>query len=155
MAILFSKRRWLRWAILGIVTIILLPFLGYRLPRGSPVVLEGEVRYQLLELGQGDYLRNHFERLCGNRRLFLVNADLPWLYVNEADWKRCWGEPGGDKSVRRQGEHSASVNVLDQHIAKEFTTRVTIRASPLLFGGYGPGNVVAIKMVQKPPVGGK
>jgi hypothetical protein len=129
-----SKRRRL-WGI-GVTVFMacLLPAALYRCPRGGPVVFQANVAYQIIDIGQGDFERSVFEEWCGNRRLFLVDA--PWVYVRKADFKRCWAERVD------MGEKGDAI-------------RVTVKASPLLFGGYGPAQVVLAERVHEPLVGGK
>jgi hypothetical protein len=109
---------------------MLVPVLFYRLPGGGAVTLEGEVQYQPSDSGQGDHVRYYFEHLCGNDRLLLVDGPVPWVYVSEADRKRCF-------------EDSVDVSV------KRYSIRATVQASPLLLGGFGPGRILAVRKVEK------
>ena len=104
-------------------------FARYRIPGGPPFEIVGEVRYALIDFGEGDAIRCFFERNMSNDRVFLV-GDM-WMYVSKADRDRCWATKDGE-SVKS-------------------ALRVTFQTRPLFFGGNSVANVVAIERLDKPP----
>lgn len=119
-----------RWKLGLFALVFIMPFVRYRLPNGRPIEVKAEVLYLYVDMGQGDLWRSIFEIPLGNRRLFLVGNR--WMFVSNADFKRCWPVP--------DMRHS------------DYTLEVTLAASPLLFGGHGIAKVVAIERLDKRPV---
>lgn len=77
----------------------LLPFivlyLGYWIPTSKSIIVESRIRYQMIDIGQGDFVRNGIEYKQRNRRIFLQDTvnGMQWLYVDSYDFKKLWPEP--------------------------------------------------------------
>jgi hypothetical protein len=127
-----KRGRAARVILLFFLVILLLPCALYRIPRGCARPFEREVRYQLIDIGHGDWPRHTFESILGNHRLFLVDA--PWVYVSPEDRRRCWPESPWDM------------------MEKGYTNRVRFRARPLRLGGYGPAEIIEVRRVKGTPV---
>ncbi len=55
-------------------------FIRYRLSFSNKILIESEVKFVMIDIGYGDYFRNGFESLLGNRRIFLKDENLFWAY---------------------------------------------------------------------------
>ena len=119
--------------VLVVAGIIALPFIAYRVPGGDPVIIQGEVREEVIATASNplSILRSQFEALYGNRVVSIVHG--PRLYLSEADYDRCWPQ---------------AIDVL----RRGFTVQVTAEAQPLLFGGYGVARLKKIERIVNPVV---
>ncbi len=120
--------------VLVIGGILALPFIAYRIPDGDSVIIQGEVREEVIAAAASNplsILRSQFEALYGNRSVAIV--DGPRLYLSGADYDRCWPQA---TDVLRRG----------------FTVQVTAEAQPLLFGGYGVARLQKIERIVNPVV---
>ena len=93
---IFIKKR--IWSIfLNVVP--LLPFivlyLGLWIPTSKGIIVESRIRYQMIDIGQGDFVRNGIEYKQRNKRIFLQDTvnGIQWLYVDSSDFKKLWPEP--------------------------------------------------------------
>jgi hypothetical protein len=78
-----KKIRKLLWG--AVIIVILALTLGmYRLPGGRLRSFRKEIRYQVIDLGQGDFLRSFFESCFSERRIFVAGDenDPQWFYVS-------------------------------------------------------------------------
>lgn len=104
----------------------------YRVPSWEQsVVFQGEVHYKVLELALNN--REAFEYYApGGLELVRIEG-APELFVSAADRRRLWPED--------------PFTMMD----KDYTLKAKIRASPLLFGGYGVSNVVTVERITGQP----
>ena len=49
----------------------------------------------MIDIGQGDFVRNGIEHKLRNKRVFLQDIinGIRWLYVDSSDFKKLWPEP--------------------------------------------------------------
>jgi hypothetical protein len=84
---------------IAINSLTILPFLvlfiGNNIPISGSIIVESRIRYQVVDLGQGDFVRNGIELKQGNQRIFLQDTihGIRWLYVNAGDFRKLWPEP--------------------------------------------------------------
>ena len=86
------------------MTGVLIVLVNYTFTKGEVVRVEREIRYQVLDFGQGDFLRSYFEQKFRDRnRVFVINEknEKPWFYVSNSDFKKCW--PESPMSMREAG----------------------------------------------------
>lgn len=126
--------RILRFAAITILAIVLfwlvICFSIYRIPAETgPKSFEGNVHYKLLELGLDN--RSFFESLLGNVPARLVDGTE--LYVSKSDKKLLSPESPWEMEE------------------KHYTYRARVTARPLMFGGFGPAQVAALKRVEEEP----
>ena len=107
------------------------PFLLYRMPRSTPVTIEGEILYKFIDISPPDK-QGMFEYVMGNQWVRLVDGTV--IYIRPKDFDRIWEENPHD--MRKKG----------------YTKYVTFETSPLLFGGYGLSTIKEIKNINKEPV---
>jgi hypothetical protein len=93
---IFIKRR--IWSILlNIVPLapFLVLYLGLIIPTSKSIIVESRIRYQMIDIGQGDFVRNGIEYKQRNKRIFLQDTvyGIQWLYVDSGDFKKLWPEP--------------------------------------------------------------
>jgi hypothetical protein len=80
-------------------SLVFLPFLivllGENIPTSKRIIVESRIRYQMLDFGQGDFVRNGIELKLRNKRIFLQDTinGIHWLYVDSEDFKKLWPEP--------------------------------------------------------------
>lgn len=134
---IFIKRR--IWAIiLNILT--LLPFViiycGLRFPTSKSVVFESRVRYQLVDFGQGDFIRNGIEYKLNNRRIFLADSinGIKWVYVDNGDFKKLWPEPPFNMR------------------AKNYTIKARFKTYRLLTGDYSKAKLIKVEKIAGNPM---
>jgi len=134
---LFIKSRIISFS-LNALTII--PFLVVlfiiRFPMSESIVVESRIRYQMIDLGQGDFIRNGIELKLGNKRVFLQDAPnrIYWLYVNSSDFKKVWPE-----SPFKMQE-------------KNYTIKAKLKAYKLINGGYSRATVMEIDTLHERPI---
>ena len=100
------------------------------------IVVESRIRYQMIDLGQGDFIRNGIELKLGNKRVFLQDAPnrIYWLYVNSSDFKKVWPE-----SPFKMQE-------------KNYTIKAKLKAYKLINGGYSRATVMEIDTLHERPI---
>lgn len=102
----------------------------YRIPaEAGPKSVEGNVHYKFLELGLDN--RSFFESLLGNVPARLIDGTE--FYVSKSDKKLLWPESPWEMEE------------------KHYTYRARVTARPLMFGGFGPAQVTAVKRVEEEP----
>ena len=80
-------------------SLIILPFLiiffGDTIPISGKIIVESRIRYQVVDIGHGDFVRNGIEYKRKNRRIFLQDPlnGIQWLYIDSSDFKKLWPEP--------------------------------------------------------------
>jgi hypothetical protein len=80
------------WSAGILLLVSLVAVLGYRIPTGEPIVATAIVKYEMLDLGQGDFPRTSFESIFGNRRIFLAEGPIKYFYASFAQVQECWPE---------------------------------------------------------------
>jgi hypothetical protein len=124
--------------VLNILT--LLPFLiiycGLRFPTSKSIVFDSRVRYQLIDFGQGDFIRNGIEYKLNNRRIFLADSinGIRWVYVDNVDFKKLWPEKPFDMR------------------AKNYTIKARFKAYRLLTGDYSKASLISVEKVNGNPM---
>jgi len=93
---IFIKKRF--WSIiLNIIPIlpIIAIYLGSIIPTSKSIIVESRIRYQMIDIGQGDFVRNGIEYKQRHKRIFLQDTanGIHWLYVSSSDFKKLWPEP--------------------------------------------------------------
>ncbi len=68
------------------------PTVIYRIPISAPQFLKAEIKYQMIDLGFDDAVRNYLEYRNGNVRVYLNDDKIEWLYVDTNDRKKLWPE---------------------------------------------------------------
>jgi hypothetical protein len=131
-----KKIRKILWGavIIVISALILAP---YRLPYGRLRSFRNEIVYQVIDIGQADFMRWSFEGCFFKRRVFVVgDGNEPrWFYVSEADFERLLPEPW--PKMREEN----------------YTIEATFNVRPLLLtGGYTVATVTDVKKVNKRPI---
>jgi hypothetical protein len=73
----------------------LIIFIGDIIPTSGSIIVESRIRYQIIDIGQGDYIRNGIEYKRQNKRIFLQDTinGIKWLYVDSSDFNKLWPEP--------------------------------------------------------------
>jgi hypothetical protein len=120
-----------------VIVILLLPLAPYRLPGGRLRSFRKEIRYQVIDIGQADFMRSGFESFLFNRRIFVVSDEIEprWFYVTESDHERLWPE------------------TWPEMIEKNYTIEATFEVGPLLLtSGNSVATVTEIERVNKRPV---
>lgn len=134
---IFLKRR--IWAII-LNTFTLLPFIiiygGLRFPTSKSVIFESRIRYQMVDFGQGDFIRNGIEYKLNNKRIFLADSidGIKWVYLDNADFKRLWPEPPFDMR------------------AKNYTLKARFKTYRLLTGDYSKATLISVEKVKENPM---
>ncbi len=123
--------------------LVILPFilffLVYRFSIEDEKVITSKIKYQVLDIGQGDFTRSIIESNLNNRRVFLADADsvndIYWLYVNKAEFMKLWNE-----SPFKMKE-------------KGYTLKVIFSARKLFFiDGYTKATVISIEKIKGRPM---
>ena len=94
-SIFIKKRFWSIFInIIPIVPFVVL-YLGAKIPTSKSIIVESRIRYQMIDIGQGDFVRNGIEYKLRNKRIFLQDTvnGIQWLYVDSSDFKKLWPEP--------------------------------------------------------------
>lgn len=70
-------------------------YLGSIVPTSKSIIVESRIRYQMIDIGQGDFVRNGIEYKQRYKRIFLQDTanGIHWLYVSSSDFKKLWPEP--------------------------------------------------------------
>ncbi len=124
-------------ALLAVILIsVILVYLVLRIPISDYFIIESRIKYQLIDLGQGDFYRGLIERQLNNRRVFLADVQngIKWLYVKESDFKKLWPE-----------------SPLEM-MAKNYTIRAKFEIRKLLFGGFSNAKVIEIHKIYEEPI---
>jgi energy-coupling factor transporter transmembrane protein EcfT len=94
-SIFIKKRIWS--IILNIIPVVpfIILYLGFIIPTSKSIIVESRIRYQMIDIGQGDFIRNGIEYKQRNQRIFLQDTvnGIHWLYVDSGDFKKLWPEP--------------------------------------------------------------
>lgn len=111
-------------------------YLGLRIPAGKSIEFESRIRYQMVDLGQYDFIRNGIELKLNNRRVFLADTinGINWVYVNESDFKKLWPEP---PFVMRE---------------RNYTVKARFKTYKLITGGYSTAEIVKLDLVNGNPM---
>ena len=118
----------------------LLPFvvvyIGLRLPTSKSIVFDSRIRYQLIDIGQGNFIRNGIEYKLNNRRIFLADSinGIDWVYVDNKDFKKLWPEP--PFGMR----------------AKNYSMKARFKTYKLLIGDYSKATLISIEKVEGNPM---
>ena len=118
----------------------ILPFLifyiGSRIPVSKDIEIESRIRYQMVDIGQGDFLRNGIEYKSDTKRVFLADtaSNIHWLYVSNSDFKKLWPE-----SPQKMKENN-------------YTIKAKFRTRKLLLGDYAVATVIKIDSITEPPL---
>jgi hypothetical protein len=134
---IFVKRR--IWAIiLNLLTFLpfVIVYLGLRLPTRKSIVFDSRVRYQMVDFGQGDFIRNGIEYKLNNARIFLADSiyGIKWVYVDNDDFKKLWPEPPFDMR------------------AKNYTIKARFKTYRLLTGDYSKATLISVEKVKGDPM---
>jgi hypothetical protein len=127
------------WAIL-LNMLTLLPFiivyLGLRFPTSNSITFDSKIRYQIVDFGQGDFIRNGIEYSLNNRRIFLADSiiGIKWIYVDNKDFKKLWPEPPFEMK------------------AKNYTIKARFKTYRLLTGDYSKASLISIEKVKGNPM---
>ncbi|MBL6448277.1 hypothetical protein JMN32_18325 [Fulvivirga sp. 29W222] len=120
--------------------LILLPFIliyiALKLPVSKSIVFDSRIRYQMLDISQGDFIRNGIELLLGHKKVFLADPPeiLKWVYVANDDFNKLWPESPFD---------------MDQ---RNYTIRARFKTYRLLLGGYASAKVIHIEKIEECPL---
>jgi hypothetical protein len=93
---IFIKSRLISIVINSLIILpFLIIFLGDTIPTSGSIIVESRIRYQMVDFGQGDFVRNGIELKQHNKRIFLQDTinEIRWLYVDSDDFKKLWPEP--------------------------------------------------------------
>jgi hypothetical protein len=124
---IYIKSRWIS-VVINALTILpfLLFFIGNNVPISGNIIIESKIRYQLIDLGQGDFVRNAIELKRRNKRIFLQDTinGISWLYVDSSDFKKLWPEPPFTMKE------------------KNYTIKAKFKTHRLLFGGYSKATLL-------------
>jgi hypothetical protein len=105
----------------------------FRASLAAEQAIVARVRYQFIDLGQGDFLRVYLEHLLGNERLWLDSADPAWIYVPREIHRECWA------GIRPE--------------TTSFTREVAFTVRTLTFGeGYTPAGNIRVTQVEGRPL---
>jgi len=85
-------KKWTFFIISFLILVLLAPVISYRLPVSNTQTFKAEILYKFWDLGFDDYLRNYLENKIGNRRVYLCDSDVKWIYVNSNNYKKLWPE---------------------------------------------------------------
>ncbi|MFN0117229.1 MAG: hypothetical protein ACKVQC_02915 [Elusimicrobiota bacterium] len=119
--------------IIYVLFALLISVIGYyRLPMSGLVTRKDEVRYQMVNIGQGDVVRSIFETTLGKKRIFLVNNGS--IYVSKEDFSRC---------------HLESPREMD---SKGYTLEIEYSGRMVLAGRMGTARILSIRKLDKKPV---
>lgn len=110
-------------------------FLRYRLAYSKLIKGESELKYKMIDIGKGDFIRGSFESLLGKKRVFLKNKvnDIDWLYLNKKDIEKLYPE-----SPLKMKE-------------KKYTMRFKFQAQHLVFGGIGEAKITSFEKINEAP----
>ena len=100
---LWIKFNWVAWIISSLsFLLIFIPTLYYRIPNLKiNHSIESKIQYQMIDFGQGDMNRCLFESIINNRRIFLLDKNIHWLYVDNKYSKLLWPESPWSQSTSR------------------------------------------------------
>ena len=125
-------------AIINSLTILsfLVLFFGNNIPVGGSIIVESRIRYQIVDLGQGDFVRNGIELKQGNERIFLQDTihGIRWLYVDASDFRKLWPEPPFKMKE------------------KNYTIRAKFKTHRLLNGEYSRATLLEYDTIYESPM---
>jgi hypothetical protein len=111
-------------------------FIGNTLPTSGEIIIESRIRYQVIDIGQGDFIKNRIEYKQQNRRVFLQDTidGIQWLYVDSADFKKLWPEPPFKMKE------------------KKYTIKAKFKTYRLLNGNYAKSILLEYKRIRETPL---
>lgn len=114
----------------------LIVFLENRIPTSKDIIIESRIRYQMVDFGQSDFIRNGIEYKLDNKRIFLQDTinGIRWLYVNSNDFKKLWPE-----SPFKMRE-------------KNYTIKAKFRTHRLLDGTYSKATLLEVDSINESPM---
>lgn len=121
-------------------SLTILPFLvvyvGMRLPTSRSIIIESRIRYQMIDFGQGNFIRNGIEYKLHNRRIFLQDTvnGIRWLYISSSDFKKLWPEP----PFKMQ--------------EKNYTMKAKFKTYKLLNGEYSKATLLELDSIPERPM---
>jgi len=121
------------YPIIVLCVLFLLMVLRYRLARSKTINGYAEIYYKIIDVNTVNYFRNFVESILGNRRIFLANNDIKFIYVNKIDFDKLWPE-----SPLKMQE-------------KNYTMKLNFEVKHLIFGGYSLAKITSYKKINKPP----
>lgn len=124
----------LAYIFLFLFVLCLLYFASIRIPTGPPITIVSKVRYQVIDIGQGEFLRTFVESCFRHKRIFLDEPidDIHWVYVKSKDHQKVW------KETTKMREEN-------------YTYRATLSVKKLLLGGYTVAKLEGLERVEEPP----
>jgi len=134
---IYIKNR--NWSIM-LNTLTLLPFivayLSLRIPTSKSITFDSRIRYQLIDFGQGDFIRNGIENRLNNQRIFLADSinGIKWVYMDYQDFKKLWPEPPFDMR------------------AKNYTIKARFKIYKLLTGDFSKAKLIKVERVKGDPM---
>lgn len=131
-----NKKRKIALVTLAFLLVLLAwkPAVVYHIPISSPQVVKAEIRYQVLDMGIDDAVRNYLEHRNGNVRIFLDDDNIKWLYIDSNDRRKLWPEsPFAMKE-------------------KNYTIVAEFKVSKALLGGYTVATVADTTHVSGSPL---
>ncbi len=118
-----------------LILLLVLPFIIYRTPVSGQLEFKSEVVYRMVDLGFDDNPRYYIENWSGNRRIYLKDEKIKWIYIDSNDYRKLW--PESPFELRK----------------KSYTIVGTFRIRKILAGGYGVAEVVdTVHMVGDPDI---
>jgi hypothetical protein len=116
--------------------LIFIVLMRMRVPTNDSIIINSRVRYQLIDFGQGEIVRNAIEYGLNNRRIFIQDTiyGIRWFYVDSKDFKNLWPEPPFDMR------------------AKNYTIKAKFKVDKLLFGGYSKATVIEYEKINDNPM---
>jgi len=125
-------------AIINSLTLLpfLIIFIGDIIPTSGSIIIESRIRYQMIDIGQGDFVRYGIEYKQRNKRIFLQDTinGIRWLYVDSSDFKKLWPEPPFKMKE------------------KNYTIKAKFKTHRLLNGGYAKATLVEYDSIEGSPM---
>lgn len=116
-----------------IAFLVWMPAIVYHIPISKSQIFKAEIKYEMVDLGFDNAVRNYLEYRTGNVRIFLNNDEIKSLYVDTNDCKKLWPEsPFAMKE-------------------KNYTIIATFKVSKALFGNYTLARVIDTIHVSDSP----
>jgi len=114
----------------------LIVFIGNIIPTSGSIIVESRIRYQMIDIGQGDFIRNGIEHKQRNKRIFLQDTinGIRWLYVDSSDFKILWPEP---PFTMRE---------------KNYTIKAKFKTHRLLNGEYSKATILEYDTINESPM---
>lgn len=114
----------------------LIVFIGDIIPTSRSIIVESRIRYQMIDIGQGDFVRNGIEHKQRNKRIFLQDTinGIRWLYVDSSDFKKLWPEP---PFIMKE---------------KNYTIKAKFKTHRLLNGEYSKATLLEYDSINESPM---